>query len=262
MLHSISMFSTFSFLLSIPSVGLLSFHLNCYPLPQRCIPLCFSTSYSFRAKAVLNGVNEVNGHRRRNGSGKRKELSGTLLPSSRIMAPPRSEGREAHAKWKRQRWRIPEVNLAQSRGKGATERRRRDREREEGGDENDDEQQQTFYSFGSTLSSAQLHTQNITASSTFASPPFSSLPHTQLSAPSVLVGTSPEPLSHSSPATFSSSLAQKSLDITEPKLLLFLSLFFYFLLLAAHPLWYFWKEQIMQYKCVSEKERFRHEGCD
>ncbi|KAH7823412.1 uncharacterized protein MONOS_4683 [Monocercomonoides exilis] len=72
----------------------------------------------------------------------------------------------------------------------ATERRRRDRGREEGGDEND-EQQQTFYSFGSTLSSAQLHTQNITASSKFASPHFSPLPHTQLSALSVLVGTSP-----------------------------------------------------------------------
>ncbi|KAH7829716.1 uncharacterized protein MONOS_17107 [Monocercomonoides exilis] len=103
-----------------------------------------------------------------------------------------------------------DTRLAQA----ATERRRRDRGKEEGGNENDDEQYQTFYSFDSTFSSAQLHTQNITASSTFATPPYYPLQHTQLSAPSVLVGTSPEPLAHSSPATYSFSLAQKSLDIT------------------------------------------------
>ncbi|KAH7824803.1 uncharacterized protein MONOS_7220 [Monocercomonoides exilis] len=40
--------------LSIPSVGLLNVHLNCFPLPQRRIPLCFSTLYGFRSPAVLN----------------------------------------------------------------------------------------------------------------------------------------------------------------------------------------------------------------
>ncbi|KAH7824366.1 uncharacterized protein MONOS_11888 [Monocercomonoides exilis] len=86
-----------------------------------------------------------------------------------------------------------------------TERRRRDRGREEGGDD-EDEQQQTFYSFGSTPSYAQLHTQNITASSTFAAPPFSPLPHAPLSAPSVFVVTSPKPLPPSSPSTDSFSV--------------------------------------------------------
>ncbi|KAH7828694.1 uncharacterized protein MONOS_10598 [Monocercomonoides exilis] len=66
-----------------------------------------------------------------------------------------------------------------------------------------------------TLSSAQLHTRNITASSTFA-PTFSPLPHTQLSAPSVLVGTPLKPLTPSSPATDSSSLTQKSFNMTSP----------------------------------------------
>ncbi|KAH7820730.1 uncharacterized protein MONOS_5363 [Monocercomonoides exilis] len=47
--------------------------------------------------------------------------------------------------------------------RAATERRRRERGRVEGGDD-EDEQQQTFYSFNSTLSSAQLHTQSTTAS--------------------------------------------------------------------------------------------------
>ncbi|KAH7820957.1 uncharacterized protein MONOS_11589 [Monocercomonoides exilis] len=98
----------------------------------------------------------------------------------------------------------------------ATERRRRDRGREEGGDENDDEQQQAFYSFDGTPSSAQLHTQNITASSTFASPPFSPLSHTQLSAPSDLIGTPPKPLTPSSSATDTSSLTQKLLNISSP----------------------------------------------
>ncbi|KAH7821459.1 uncharacterized protein MONOS_11081 [Monocercomonoides exilis] len=100
-----------------------------------------------------------------------------------------------------------DTRLAQA----ATERRRRDRGKEEGGDENDDEQYQTFCSFDSTFSSSQLHTQNITASSSISTHPFSPLPHTQLSAPSVLVGTSPEPLAHLSPATYSSSLTLKSI---------------------------------------------------
>ncbi|KAH7818049.1 uncharacterized protein MONOS_5077 [Monocercomonoides exilis] len=76
----------------------------------------------------------------------------------------------------------------------ATERRRRDRGREEGGDENDDEQQQTFYSFDNTLSSARLHTQKITASSTISLFTFSRLHNTQLSSSSVLVDCSPKPL--------------------------------------------------------------------
>ncbi|KAH7816575.1 uncharacterized protein MONOS_16478 [Monocercomonoides exilis] len=62
-----------------------------------------------------------------------------------------------------------------------------------GGGDIENEQQQTFFSFDSALSSAKLHTQNITASSTFATPPFSPFPHTQLSAPSVLVGTPAKP---------------------------------------------------------------------
>ncbi|KAH7818113.1 uncharacterized protein MONOS_18056 [Monocercomonoides exilis] len=92
----------------------------------------------------------------------------------------------------------------------AKERRRRFNGREKGGDE-EDEQKRTFFSFDSTFSSSQLHTQNITASSSISTHPFSPLPHTQLSAPSVLVGTSPEPLAHLSPATYSSSLTLKSI---------------------------------------------------
>ncbi|KAH7818609.1 uncharacterized protein MONOS_18001 [Monocercomonoides exilis] len=64
---------------------------------------------------------------------------------------------------------------------------------------------------GGTEEKKELHTQNITAFSTFATPPYYPLQHTQLSAPSVLVGTSPEPLAHSSPATDPSSLTQNSL---------------------------------------------------
>ncbi|KAH7825963.1 uncharacterized protein MONOS_9404 [Monocercomonoides exilis] len=189
----------------MPSVGLLDVHLNCFPLLQQHIPLSFSTSYGFHTPAVLNRVNEANRHRMRNGGGRGKELQGTLRSSACFMTPPRSEEKgECEFKWKKQR------RVSQE----ATERRRRDRGREGWCDKNDDEQQQTFYSLDSALSSAQLHTQNITASSTISTHPFSPLTHTQLSATSVLVGTSPEPLAHSSPATYFSSLAQKSLDIT------------------------------------------------
>ncbi|KAH7823409.1 uncharacterized protein MONOS_17602 [Monocercomonoides exilis] len=75
------------------SADSLNVHLNCFPLPQRRIPLCFSTSYGFRAPAVLNSVNEANGHRMRNGSGRGKELQGTLRSSARFMTPPRSKER-------------------------------------------------------------------------------------------------------------------------------------------------------------------------
>ncbi|KAH7819955.1 uncharacterized protein MONOS_15080 [Monocercomonoides exilis] len=62
----------------------------------------------------------------------------------------------------------------------------------------------------------RLHTQNITSRSTFISPPFSPLPHAQLSAHSVLIGTPPKPFTPSSPVTDSSSLTQKSLGTTHP----------------------------------------------
>ncbi|KAH7823261.1 uncharacterized protein MONOS_814 [Monocercomonoides exilis] len=71
-------------------------HQNCFPLLQWCISLCFRSSYSFSAPAVLNRVNEANGHRMRNGSGRGKELQGTLHSSARFMTPPRSEERGAH----------------------------------------------------------------------------------------------------------------------------------------------------------------------
>ncbi|KAH7823286.1 uncharacterized protein MONOS_788 [Monocercomonoides exilis] len=87
--------------------------------------------------------------------------------------------------------------------------------REEGGDI-EDEYHQIFYSLVGTLSSARLYTQNITASSTFAAPPFSPLSHTQLSAPSDLVGTPPKLFTPSSPATYTSSLTQKSLKMSSP----------------------------------------------
>ncbi|KAH7832299.1 uncharacterized protein MONOS_11651 [Monocercomonoides exilis] len=82
-----------------------------------------------------------------------------------------------------------------------TERRRG----REGGGDDEDYQQQTFHSFDSTLSSSQLHTQNITASSTFASPPFSPLSHSQLYATSIFVGSPPKILRHSSPSISSPS---------------------------------------------------------
>ncbi|KAH7814680.1 uncharacterized protein MONOS_18488 [Monocercomonoides exilis] len=78
------------------SAASLNVHLNCFPLPQRRIPLCFSTSYGFRAPAVLNRVNEANGHRMRNGGGRGKELQGTLRSSARFMTPPRSEEKALH----------------------------------------------------------------------------------------------------------------------------------------------------------------------
>ncbi|KAH7828730.1 uncharacterized protein MONOS_15580 [Monocercomonoides exilis] len=78
------------------SAASLNVHLNCFPLPQRRIPLRFSTSYGFRAPAVQNRVNEANWHLTRNGSGRGKELQGTLRSSSRETIPPRSEENEVH----------------------------------------------------------------------------------------------------------------------------------------------------------------------
>ncbi|KAH7816014.1 uncharacterized protein MONOS_16289 [Monocercomonoides exilis] len=86
--------------------------------------------------------------------------------------------------------------------------KRSGRGREEKGGADHDEQQQLFCSFDSTLSSSQLHTQNIKASSTIATTPFSHLPCTQLSVTYVLAGA-PLP-----PATDTSSLTQKSFCTT------------------------------------------------
>ncbi|KAH7830551.1 uncharacterized protein MONOS_1514 [Monocercomonoides exilis] len=196
---------------SMHSVASLNVHLNCFLIPQRRIPLCFSTWYGFRAPAVLNKVNEVNGHITRNGGGRGKELTGTLRSSARFMIPPRSEEREVQVQMDEARKADFRSKLSAEQRKGrqqeepkaktkkkekdefctsqidaldtrlpqaVIDRRRKDRGREEGGDENDDEQQQTFYSFDNTLSSAQLHTQNITASSTFATPPLIVPTHT------------------------------------------------------------------------------------
>ncbi|KAH7825537.1 uncharacterized protein MONOS_12253 [Monocercomonoides exilis] len=231
------------------SAASLNLHLNSFPFLQQYIPLCFSTSYKFHVPAVLNRVNEANGHRMGNSSGRGKELQGTLRSSARFMTPPRSEEREVQVQMEEAKKVDFRSKLSAEQRKGrqqeepkaktktnekdefctsqidafdtglpqaVTERRRRDRGREEGGDENDDEQQQTFYSFDSALSSAQLHTQNITAPSTFATHLFSPFLHTQLSAPSVLVGTPPKPSTSSSPATDSFSLTQKSFDMTSP----------------------------------------------
>ncbi|KAH7818048.1 uncharacterized protein MONOS_5076 [Monocercomonoides exilis] len=82
-----SLFSSSSSPPSMHSAASLNVHLNCFPLPQRRIPLCFSTSYGFRALAVLNRVNDVNGHRMRNGGGRGKELQGALRSSARFMTP-------------------------------------------------------------------------------------------------------------------------------------------------------------------------------
>ncbi|KAH7821274.1 uncharacterized protein MONOS_8982 [Monocercomonoides exilis] len=204
---------------------------------------CFCTLDDFRSPAVLDGVN---GHRMRNGSGRGKELFGTLRSSTCFITPPRSEERgvrvqmeeaekgdfrsklsaeerkgrqqeEPKAKTKtkeKEEFFIYQIGTFDTRLSRASTERRRDMGIKGGGDENDDEQQQTFYSFDSSLSSAKLHVENIKVSLTFAAPPFSPFLHTQLSAPSDLVGTPPEPLTHSSPATYSSSLAQKSLVIT------------------------------------------------
>ncbi|KAH7824132.1 uncharacterized protein MONOS_12045 [Monocercomonoides exilis] len=179
--------------------------MNFSSLLQQHIPICFSVSNDIRALAVQN---EANGRRTRNGSGRGKELPDTLRSCSIFVILPRNYERTACSKGRRKERKLQK--LAQA----ATERRRKDRGKEEGGDENDDEQYRTFYSLDSALSSAQLRAQHITAPLTIATHPFSPFLHSQLSAPSVLVGTPPEPLAHSSPATYFSSLAQKSLDIT------------------------------------------------
>ncbi|KAH7822909.1 uncharacterized protein MONOS_14149 [Monocercomonoides exilis] len=213
------------------------------------VPSSTSSSYSFSALAVLNvlkGVNEANVHRMRNGSGRGKVLLGSLRSSARFMTPPRSEERGVQIQMEEAKNAERRCKLSAEQSKGrqkedpntktkqkdefctfkikafdprlahaATERRRRDRGREEGGVDEDDHQQ-TFFSFNCTSSSAQMHTQNITASSTIASSSLSRLHHIQSSASSVLVGTPPKPLTPSSPATDTSSLTQKSFDMTSP----------------------------------------------
>ncbi|KAH7828679.1 uncharacterized protein MONOS_15986 [Monocercomonoides exilis] len=76
----------------------------------------------------------------------------------------------------------------------------------------EDEQQQTFYSFDNTLSSVKLFIEIITASSTFATPSLIVPTHTQLSAPSVLVGTPVKSPTPSFSATDSYLLLLKSLE--------------------------------------------------
>ncbi|KAH7814750.1 uncharacterized protein MONOS_16678c1 [Monocercomonoides exilis] len=75
------------------SVASLNVHLNCFLIPQRRIPLFFSTSFKFLALSELNGLSEKNGHRMRNGRGRGKELQGTLRSSTRFITPLRSEER-------------------------------------------------------------------------------------------------------------------------------------------------------------------------
>ncbi|KAH7831381.1 uncharacterized protein MONOS_13074 [Monocercomonoides exilis] len=179
----------------------------------------------------------------RNGSWMEKELQGTLRSSARFMAQPRNEERSASSNgrckesgfqlqierraWKGNQWEKPKANMKKKEkdefstseidafdarlAHAVTEKRRRDREREGGCKENEDEKQQSFFSFDSALSSAQLFTQNIATSSTINTPLFSPLPHTQLSAPSVLVGTPPKPLTPSPQSTDFSSLTLKSI---------------------------------------------------
>ncbi|KAH7824350.1 uncharacterized protein MONOS_15140 [Monocercomonoides exilis] len=195
---------------------------SCFPLLQQCFPICFGSSFGFSAPTAESGESgwegeEVAGHitvfsSMNDAAKKRRERSAS------------SNGRGKEGGFQKQiEFRGEERKIA-GRAKGededgkrraVTERRRRDMGREEGGDD-EDEQQQTFYSFDSSLSSAKLHVENIKVSSTFASPPFFPLSHTQLSAPSDLVGTPPKPLTPSSPATDFSSLTQKSLDISSP----------------------------------------------
>ncbi|KAH7829162.1 uncharacterized protein MONOS_11158 [Monocercomonoides exilis] len=89
----ISLFSSSSSSLSMHTAASLNVHLDFLLLPRQNIPPCFRSLFGFRAPAVLNGVNEVNGHRMRNGGGRGKELQGTLRSSARFMTPPRSEER-------------------------------------------------------------------------------------------------------------------------------------------------------------------------
>ncbi|KAH7817642.1 uncharacterized protein MONOS_17529 [Monocercomonoides exilis] len=100
------------------SAASLNVHLNCFPLPQRRIPLCFSTSYGFRAPAVLNRVNEANGHRMRNGGGRGKELQGTLRSSARFMTPPRSEEKALHVQMEETKKEIFKSKLSEEQRKG------------------------------------------------------------------------------------------------------------------------------------------------
>ncbi|KAH7822730.1 uncharacterized protein MONOS_7802 [Monocercomonoides exilis] len=138
----------------------------------------------------------VNRNGRDNGSWREKELQGTLRSSARFMTPPRSEEREVQVQMEEAKKADFRCKLSAEQRKGrqkeepklvqaATERRRRDMRREEGGYDKD-EQQQISCSFDTSLSSTQLHTQNITASSAFVNPSFSQFHYTQLSTSSVL----------------------------------------------------------------------------
>ncbi|KAH7829098.1 uncharacterized protein MONOS_9481 [Monocercomonoides exilis] len=112
-----SLFSSSSSPPTMHSAASLNVHLNCFPLLQWRIPLCFRFSYSFSAPAVLNSVNEVNGHRMRNGGGRGKELQGTLYSSARFMILPRSEEREVQVQ-------MEEAKKADFRSKLSSEQRK------------------------------------------------------------------------------------------------------------------------------------------
>ncbi|KAH7822886.1 uncharacterized protein MONOS_11570 [Monocercomonoides exilis] len=207
--------------LSKPSAASLDAHINCFPLLQPHTPLCFSISNDIR---VLDVQNEMNGYRTRNASGRGKELLDTSHSCSFFVILARNEERTACSNGKgkeggyqKQIQRRAEerdiVGGAKDEDEDEGERRAQRKEGGEksGGDDDDnDELQQWFCLFDSALSSSQLHTQNITSPSTFASLPFSPLPHSQFSATSVLIGTQPKPFTPSSLSADSSSLTQKS----------------------------------------------------
>ncbi|KAH7821549.1 uncharacterized protein MONOS_4459 [Monocercomonoides exilis] len=186
---------------SMHSVASLNVHLNCFLIPQRRIPLFFSTSFNFLALSELNGLSEKNGHRMRNGRGRGKELQGALCSSARFMTQQRSEEREVQVqmeeakkvdfrsklsaeqrkgrqqeepkaktkKKEKDEFCTSQIDALDTRLPQASTERRRDMGIK-GGDDIENEQQQTFYSFDNTLSSAKLHIENITASSTLAIP--------------------------------------------------------------------------------------------
>ncbi|KAH7817424.1 uncharacterized protein MONOS_6893p2 [Monocercomonoides exilis] len=215
------------------SAASLNVHLNCFPIPQRRIPLCFSTSNGFRAPSVLIGVNEANGHRMRNGSGRGKELQGTLRSSARFMTPPRSEEREVQVQMK-------EAKKADFRSKLSAEQRI-GRQQEEPKAKTKKKEKDEFCTHKLALSTQDLHRHQQKEGGTWeekkevmkmmmnsskrfirstahshlhdgtlktSQPPqylplhlFLPISHTQLSAPSVLVGTPAKPPTPSSSAT-------------------------------------------------------------
>ncbi|KAH7815064.1 uncharacterized protein MONOS_13821 [Monocercomonoides exilis] len=146
---------------------------------------------------------------------------GTSHSFTRFLTPPRSEERGVQVQMEEAKKENFRSNLSAEQSKCGQQKeqkkkmkkekdeKRREKGREEGGDD-EDEHCQTFNSFDSTLSSAQLNTQNITVSSTFATPPFSPFPHTELFATSFVVGNPQKPFTPSSPTVESSSLKQKS----------------------------------------------------